>query len=585
MLMRNSRASRLTNSSLALLLTLAGCSWFKGKNNERKEGHHELYSEPHTPDIGSLGPTQRRVVIVATSDWQGHLEPKTVVARDHHQPQEILLNVGGVETLARYLNILRTHYPQQVLALDAGNALAGGAESRYSSAKAIFAAFAELRYDALNLSSADLAAGPLLKTGTTAVAKWLPETLKKTTTPVVLGNLVDLHTATPVSWGPTQPQIIKEVNGVKVGVVGLLGDDAPKRLDPGLMNGLYVEPSLQALLKHTRSLRLKGAEVIVLMVHGGVACGEEKAKEHKLPLNKVNFNPNDAKACADDAELARFLQSLPPGLVDVVATGGAASKVANVVAGIPVVQAFAHGVAFSRVDLIYDKVKGKVLTDETVIHQPVLLCQRFFKETSDCYAEDTTVDHRELVPARYLGVEITPDPKVSEWLAPWRDLFATEANKIVLRHSESKHDLRSSLAHELRRIVGSDAALIGGEDWALNFRPGVVSQRELWRLKDARAKLHIFSLSGTDLAKLRSYLTGDEVAWDLDGPLEELTLREQVTLAMPAGALERQMQRLLTDLDINAESVLAPQVMADVIASPESDLVTSLVSGPRRKDE
>jgi hypothetical protein len=115
--------------------------------------------------------------------------------------------------------------------------------------------------------------------------------------------------------------------------------------------------------------------------------------------------------------MGSFLQAVPPGLVDVIVSGGK-TKVANWINGIPVLQAFPGGTSFSRADLIVEN--KRVLTEKTVVHQPVRLCHRFFKATEDCYTEDQSVDHRELVPARYWGEAIFPDERITRWLQPRR---------------------------------------------------------------------------------------------------------------------------------------------------------------------
>ena len=57
---------------------------------------------------------------------------------------------------------------------------------------------------------------------------------------------------------------------------------------------------------------------------------------------------------------------------------------------------------------------GKLLPEKTVIHQPVMVCREFFKETNDCYTEDPTIDHKERVPARFLGVQVDGNDEVKK---------------------------------------------------------------------------------------------------------------------------------------------------------------------------
>lgn len=565
--MKNWPRLKLT-SALLIAVLAAGCSFFKGKGNERSQGHHQLYSEPEAPAIETLPDHQRRIVLVATNDWQGNLEPRTEVARDSHHPQQILMSVGGVDIYSRYLNILRHLYPNQVTVVDAGNSLGGTLAARASGGEAILSAFQELRYDAIGLSTKDLAAGPSLKKGSMPAEKWFPALLEKITTPVLATNLIDLHTTKPVAWGPTVAQAIKVVNGVQVGFIGLMANE---KLDPAIMNGLYIEPTMQALLKQVRALRLKGAEMIVVLAHGGITCGVERAEQTKLPLTKVNFNTADASVCSASSDLAKFIHALPDQMVDVVVTGGGPSKVANFINGIPVVQAFSNGTSFSRVDLIFDRLNKRVLTEETKIHQPIRLCHRFFKETQDCYTEDNSVDHRVLIPAQYLGQPIMPDELMSAWHGRWREMVSSE-NTIMVK----ARLLSQQMAQNLRESLGADAAVTNGDVGDSRQAQERVSQRDLWTMHGGIERVRMVLLPGAALRSLVDYLdAGDGFIWSNRLNVTQLAQQTQVLLAMPESIWSDQVEMWAQITGIPVTSHLAPKLVADAAVLTEKDELTT----------
>lgn len=584
MLMRNWQKSRPTKiSGLLLLLLVTSCSYFKGKGNERSQGHHQLYSEPESPKLTELPKSQRRLIIVGTNDWEGNLEPQTEIAQDKNHPQKIMMSVGGVEVFARYLHILRTYYPDQVVTVDAGNSLGGTLDSRVTGAEAVLGAFEQLNYDAITFSAQDLAAGPSLKKGTTSAMKWMPSLLKNSKTPVLIDNLVDLHTAKPVAWARNTQQIIKTVNGVKVGFIGLLSDEVPRKLDPGTMNGLYLEPAMQSLLKQSRTLKLKGAEVIVLLIHGGIQCGTERATKNALPLSKVNFDASDSAACSQEGDLANLIQRFPQGMVSVIVTGGAGNKVANIINGIPVVQAFAQGRSFSRVDLVFDLVNKELLPEKTLIHQPVRLCHRFFKETEDCYTEDKSVDHRQLIPAKYLGEEIFPDKKVGQWMRSWRQDAAWEKSKIVTAQIDDH-----GLAKSLRESLATDVALVEAHKLKLKTNE-LISLRDLWKLKGARQKIQLVLLSGHDLIALREYIDGIEkdFTWSKIRKWGELSKQTNVMVAIPENIWEEAVEQWAKGRSLTVTAYLAPKLVADTLVSFEDNVTTiksSIYRSPPRQD-
>lgn len=553
---------------LIISLLALGCSFGK-KNNEKSDGHHQLYSSPKEADIGSLATTERRLILISTNDLKGQLEAQQESAEDKHSPEKALVSVGGAEIMARYMEILRAKYPSQVVLVDAGNALSGTLVSRSSGAKALVEMFGRLKYDAIALSANDLAAGPSMKAPLSPTG-WMPHLFKTQNTPVLLSNLLDLKTTKPVEWGKTTPQLLKEINEVKVGFIGLLPDDLPAKLDASVLNGLYVEPAMQSFLKQSRSLRLKGAEVIVLVMHGGVKCGVERAQEKSLPLAKVNFDPRDPKVCDNDGALAKFVNELPPGSVDAVITGGGPGKVANFINGIPVMQAFGQGTSFARVDLVWDLEKKAVNAEKTLVHQPVRLCHRFFKETEDCFTEDSSIDHRQLIPARYLDKSIFPDPATAEWLQFWRDMMVSEVRPLM--QNDQAQTLEQDVAEAVLSTSEVDVAVIGGKNWQLTLPMGITTWRDLYAQSAARQSIRLVTISGAELVKLKEKLT--HVWWASKIPWETLTTKESLTLALNGQLWQNQVSKVAA-----WSHSRAPFVIADTIVSWERDVVNVRASG------
>jgi 2',3'-cyclic-nucleotide 2'-phosphodiesterase (5'-nucleotidase family) len=555
---------------LLVFLLLSSCSIFK-KSNEQVLGHSQLYSDPESDNAISLSKNERRIVIVATHDQKGQLEAYQEKVEDIHSPEKTLISVGGVEVFARYLEILRETYPSEVILVDSGNSIAGSLLARESKGNAIFATYEQVKYDAIALAAPDLAAGPKLKSATPA-SKWLPDVLKRFETPLVMSNLIDLKTTQPVAWGKSTPQLLKEINGVKVGFVSLFPDDLPKKLGAGVLNGLYVEPAIQALLKQTRSLRLKGANVIILTMYGGIKCGHDRAAKKNLPVSKVNFDPKDPSACELDSPLGQFLQEIPPGSVDVVITGGATNKVANYINGIPVIQAFNDGRSFARVDLVWDNRDNIIVTEKTLIHQPIRLCHRFFKKTEDCYTEDSSVDHRELIPARYLNQTIFPEPATALWMNRWRELLALNLGPILF--NDKKFVPKQGLAEAILASTAADVAVVGGKSWSLSFPAGQIGWREIFKQKSAQENIQLIQVSGAELNQIKEALT-EKHWWAYPGNWEDLILETQLTLAVNTVLWDR----IVSLTQLNKEVELADLLIADTMVSWQQDSVSSRASG------
>lgn len=565
--------------SLIYLGLIAGCSLFTKTNNEMANGHFQLYSTPEKVSAEKIDSDVKRLMFVSTNDWRGQLEATQVVARDTHSPEKSLLSVGGVEVFARYLEILRDVYKDQVVLIDAGNSISGSLMTRNTNGRAVVDAFAQLKYDAMGLSTEDFAAGPELRSPTSPT-QWMPKLFQNSKTPVVVSNLINLKKATPVEWGNTLPQLIKEVNGVKIGFIGLVPDDLPRKLDSSVLNGLYVEPSQLSFLRQLRSLKLKGAQVIVLIKHGGVSCGETRAIEKKLPLAKVNFDPKDPDVCDKNDKFVKFLEELPMGSVDLVITGGAQGKVANFINSTPVIQAMGKGSSFARVEIFWSQKEKKILTDKTVIHQPTLICHRFFKATEDCYEGDSSIDHRELAPATFMGEVIFPDAFTAFFMNEWRG----RDNEPLIDNSHS-HTLGQEMADSLVNTTLVDVGVIGGDKWNLNLPKGAMTWKDLYQQSEAKEKIYQVTLSGLEFQTLKAKIHSS--AWFASlKPDEEFYHVDSMTVALNATLWHELSQTHLKD----KVPALHNLVIADTLVTWQKDSVSSKASGrspalPRTPDE
>jgi hypothetical protein len=386
---------------LLLILLVSSCSFRKNElANQTQNGHEELYSEPsgitRENEKGS-----KRVVIAATNDIGGNFGTQAIKIRDNHNKDALHIEIGGADFLASYLRILRDKFKSVVL-VDSGDVLPAEPDEL----KPAQDFYSLLKYDALSPGLTDFSTR---STGKVLPIKRFAET---STVPVLTSNLYELKTARGVEWKGTTQYQLKDVNGVKVGIVGMLPDDVSTLTPVDNRVGLFVENMLQSTLHQARRLRSLGAQVIVVLTHQGLECGQSIADSMKLPLTKVNFEPAKQGVCDMRSPLGEYLLRLPARLVDVVVAGRNHRKVANFVNGIAVISGFDSGKSLSYVELTVDDKTSRVDPEKTVIHQPVMICREFFKETNDCYPEDPSVNHKERIPAKFLGVQVERDEDI-----------------------------------------------------------------------------------------------------------------------------------------------------------------------------
>lgn len=389
--------------SLVVFLIFQACSFKKNElANQTQNGHEELYSEPESPD-NDVDAGTKKIIIAATNDIGGAFGPQAIKVNDKHNKDRLHIEIGGVDYLSSYLRILREKYKSVVL-LDAGDFLTADPED-YRFAHEFYS---DLHYDAITPGLTDMSSRS--GKGTNPVKKFAEDSK----VPVLTSNLYELKTARGVEWKGTEQYHLKEINGIKIGIIGLIPDDISALTPVENRVGLYVESMLQSTLHQARRLRSMGAHIIVVLTHQGIDCGNSIAEASKLPLTKVNFEPEKDGICDLKSPLGTYLQRLPARLVDVVVAGRNHRKIANRINGISVISGFESARSFSYVEMTVEDKSGKVFPEKTVIHQPVMICREFFKETNDCYTEDPSINHKERIPAKFLGVQVEPDEEMKK---------------------------------------------------------------------------------------------------------------------------------------------------------------------------
>jgi hypothetical protein len=386
----------------SLFLFSAACSFKKNDlANQTQNGHEELYTEPDELEV-SEEKGIKRIVIASTNDIGGNLGTQMINIQDNHNKDRLYVEIGGADFFSAYIKILRDTY-KSVVFVDSGDFLPADVEDY----KLVQDFYSELKYDAISPGLTDLSARSS-SPGSNPVKKFA----ESSQVSILASNLYELKTARGVEWKGIDQYKIVEIDGTKVGIIGILPDDVSTLTPVDNRIGLYVESMLQSTLHQARRLRSLGAQIIVVTTHLGLDCGDSIAEASKLPITKVNFEPTKENICNLSGALGTYLQRLPAQLVDVVIGGRTHKKVANLINGVVVLSGFDSGKSFSYVELALDEKTGKILPEKTVIHQPVMVCREFFKETNDCYTEDPSVNHKERIPAKFLGVPVERNEKV-----------------------------------------------------------------------------------------------------------------------------------------------------------------------------
>jgi 5'-nucleotidase len=270
-----------------------------------------------------------------------------------------------------------------VLLIDSGDTFLGTVESNLSEGALVVDAYNAMGYTAEAIGNHDFDFGSV----DTPAARQSPGDLRgalkaraaQARYPFLAANLIDEATGRTVEWPNVRPSVLVDAAGIKVGIVGVMTIDALQSTIAANVQGLRIAPLGVTIAANASKLRSAGADVVIVAAHAGGRC--ERFDQ-----------PADLSSCEPESEIFRVANNLPPGLVDAIAAGHTHGGLAHQVNGIGIIQAFARGQSFGRVDLVFDRRSRHV-----VRVQPFA--------------------PRQIVPAEYEGKAVVSDPAIAQAMA------------------------------------------------------------------------------------------------------------------------------------------------------------------------
>ncbi|MER6951333.1 bifunctional metallophosphatase/5'-nucleotidase [Nonomuraea sp. NPDC000554] len=253
------------------------------------------------------------------------------------------VEAGGAEYLAAHLDRLQKENPDGTLRLSAGDNISSSTLNATAiHDEAGIAALSKMRLDASSLGNHEFDEGltelrRMEKGGCHPIDGCALPGFKGASFPYLGANVVDTTTGKPAF----APYIVKELKGVKVGVIGLDYKNALREA-PGPTTPLDVEDEAETANAYVAELKAKGVRTIVVLIHqgGGQSGGG-------LP-NQCN---NLSGAIKD------IVAKLDPE-VDAVISGHTHNPYICTINGIPVTQTSGHTRELTRIKLTIDPATG-----------------------------------------------------------------------------------------------------------------------------------------------------------------------------------------------------------------------------------
>lgn len=329
------------------------------------------YSLPNFIDLSeSLEPYERPLVIASINDLNGQLDGI----------ENMGIQIGGVDLIQSYLDILRSRYSDQVLTLSAGNLFAIPEDTH--TAAMIARELSQLKFDGVGMSKSDFE---------------IYRQNKNINLPLINSNIFEIQTSNLFQLSSSAPTRLIQRGDLSVGLVSVTAAKSDL-----VYPGFYFEDLTASYLRALTFMRRNNANLIILILNADSGCSR--------------ISLQDELQCGQDGVLSRLLDRLPPNSVDVILTTGEFYGY-GIYRNTLVLNSPGNGLYLNTLFLVYDTNEKKINLQKTVLQQPTLLCESFFQLTKDCYLGDSRrlneihKDKQRTQQARFLGEPVRPTNK------------------------------------------------------------------------------------------------------------------------------------------------------------------------------
>ena len=281
--------------------------------------------------------TPRVLTVAAITDFHGALLPVRAQSADGKT-----VEAGGAANLSAHVSRLRESVHGPLLLLDGGDLFQGTMESNLFEGSPVVRVYNHLGVAAAALGNHEFDFGPA---GEKAVPREegddprgaLKERVREAAFPILAANVRE--EGRQPGW--VQPSVMREVGGVKVGIIGAATLKTPSTTNRLNLGGLeFLDPAPE-ITREAARLRALGAEAVVLTMHEGAGCDDNRLEKQ-----------DDLSSCTI-RDVFELVERLPEGTVQVVVAGHTHRGVAKRIKDTVILQAYSSGqyLAWAEVDL------------------------------------------------------------------------------------------------------------------------------------------------------------------------------------------------------------------------------------------
>ncbi|AKQ64675.1 5'-nucleotidase [Myxococcus hansupus] len=223
-------------------------------------------------------------------------------------------------------------------------------------------------------------------------------------------------------------------------------------------------------------------------------------------------NPRDTSSCArGDAEILDMLDALPPGTVDAVVAGHTHQTMGHFFGDVPVIETTGQARSLGVVELYVDPERRRVIPGRTRIQAAIPLCAKVDAASGTCDGRRLKEQPEvRLVPASFMGAQVTPDAQVAPLLVSALELAREAQHRPVglvapvplARGYTAEGALGNLVADVLRASAQADVGVMNPGGIRADLPAGALTFGQVFEALPFDNTLAVVTLTGTELTRL-----------------------------------------------------------------------------------
>ena len=456
------------------------------------------------------------IPIVGTGDIHGNFFPKINNIKIGNKT--LTYKTGGLEFLARYINILREEFgSNRVLYFDGGDYYQGGIASVIFDGEIIQDYFNIIGLNGSTIGNHEF----------DYPREWIESKIEKANYKILINNVKDDFTkekngALGENHETSHLYSITLDNGdiIKIGVIGLSFNMKNDKTMPNTWgnratwDNLSFYSYLVDLEEESNKLRQDGANAILALTHFGLVCNQTLA----MKLDMYNSSSKQGKCFRDDEDsvLYKLIDDLKPGIIDAIIGGDTHMEMHHWENNIPMMSVTKLAKYLNIMYLPFQKRNdGKYyfVPDKVKIEAPLPVCEKIFKNYQNCdlISAKEYNEAGELINYSWHGKRIERDPIVQPIYDKYYKKYKDYAEqKIVTFEGFDKIKVDKSgdcilcntYLDAIKEIKNADFAIINRGIFPEELVPCTLTREDFYNQMPYLDKICAVNVTGSELKKI-----------------------------------------------------------------------------------